>query len=81
MAVIQLFGYFLSAIRREQALNEIHIEKLLIGIECNRIKKKYRNFVERLKSFASKFYGHQNVVEYLVLLHIILVYKFLSIFM
>ncbi|XP_029645758.1 uncharacterized protein LOC115219713 [Octopus sinensis] len=56
---------FIEELKREQSLNEINIEKLLSGMECESNTKECRISAKQLKKLTESFQEYTNVVDYL----------------
>lgn len=56
---------FLEALKREQSLNEINIEKLLSGMEREINTKECRISAKQLKKLTESFHEHTSIVDYL----------------
>lgn len=55
---------FIEIIRKQQSLNEVHIQQHLGGQSPQPQRPKYRDVTERLKGIAEDF-GNRNIIEYL----------------
>ena len=56
---------FLSALKREQALSELHLERITSGYEFRKISKKYEASAARLKNLVTSFDDSTNILDYL----------------
>ena len=56
---------FLSALKREQSLNEVNLERINSGFEFQKISKKYKASTDRLKNLVSSFDDSTDIIDYL----------------